>query len=177
MPRHVGTLEALLFCINENFANYCKVTQIASHSKSKNLMWLKFDFFELQCDIPIICGFTYISPENSSIHAEEDFFSIIEDDITFHRANYERHSIMVAGDFNAYTQTEPDFIYHDETFQLLEDLGYVEDAEPLPRHNQDPHEPNLYGRNLRDMCKSTGLRIVNRRFGTDSAVGHFTCVR
>ena len=50
--------------INENFANNCKVTQIASRSNSKNLMWLKFDFFELQCGIPITCGFTNMSPEN-----------------------------------------------------------------------------------------------------------------
>ena len=45
--------------------------------------------------IPIICGFTYLSPENSSVHAEEDLFSIIEEDITLHKSNYPLHSIVV----------------------------------------------------------------------------------
>ena len=88
---------------------------------------------------------------------------------------YDQDSVVV-GDFNAYTQMEPDFIQHDETFSLLDDLGYVEDAEPPPRHNQDLHEPNQYGRNLLDMCKICGLRIVNGRFGTDASVGNFTCI-
>ena len=152
------------------------MTQIASRSSSKNILWLKFDYIDMLSGIPIICGFTYLSPENSSVHAEEDLFSIIEEDIALHKSNYPLHSIVVVGDFNAYTQMEPDFIQHDETFSLLDDLGYVEDAEPPPRHNQDLHEPNQYGRNLLDMCKNCGLRIVNGRFGTDASVGNFTCI-
>ena len=150
--------------------------QIASRSNSKNIIWLKFDFYDMCSGIPIICGFIYMSPKNSSVHAEEDVFSIIEDDITLHKSNYTNHCIIVAGDFNAYTQTEPDFIQHDEMFSLLDDLGYVEDDKPPPRHNQDPHEPNQYGRNLLDKCKISGLRIANGRFGTDSGVGNFICI-
>ena len=162
--------------IRESLLKYFKVTHIASRSSSKNILWLKFDYIDMLSGIPIICGFTYLSPENSSVHAEEDLFSIIEEDITLHKSNYPLHSIVVAGDFNAYTQMESDFIQYDETFSLLDDLGYVEDAEPPPRHNQDPHEPNQYGRSLLDMCKNCGLRIVNGRFGTDASVGNFTCI-
>ena len=143
-----------------------------SRSNSKNIIWLKFDSDDMRSGIPIISDFTYMSPENSSVHAEEDLFSIIEDDITLHKSNYTNHCIILAGDFNAYTQTEPDFIQHGETLSLIDDL---DDKSP-PRHNQDPHEPTQYGRNLLDVCKISGLRIVNGRFGTDSGVGNVTCI-
>ena len=53
---------------------------------------------------------------------------------------------------------------------------HVEDAKPPPRHNQDPHEPNQYGRILLDMCRISGLRTANGRSGTDAGVGNFTCI-
>ena len=41
------------------------------------------------------------SPENSSVHAEEDMFHIIEEDMAANRSNFENHRILVTGDFNA----------------------------------------------------------------------------
>lgn len=157
-------------------SKYCKVVKLASLSESKNVIWLKFDFVEMFKVVPIICGFTYLSPENSSVHAEEDMFHIIEEDIAAHRSNFENHCILVAGDFNAYMGQEPDFIQFDEPFDLLDNLGYIEDVQPRLRNNQDGHETNAYGRNLLNLCVNTGLRIVNGRYGSDAEVGNYTCI-
>lgn len=80
------------------------------------------------------------------------------------------------GDFNAYMGQEPDFIQFDEPFDLLDNLGYIEDVQPRLRNNQDGHETNAYGRNLLNLCVNTGLRIVNGRYGSDAEVGNYTCI-
>lgn len=162
--------------LKESLTKYCRVTRLVSLSESRNLIWLKFDFLDMLKGVPIICGFTYLFPENSSVHAEEDLFHIMEADVAAHRSNFESHCILLAGDFNAYTGRELDFIQHDESFDLLDNLGYVEDAEPPPRNNQDGHEMNAYGKNLFYLCVNTGLRIVNGRYGSDSEVGNYTCI-
>ena len=153
---------------------YCCITRLASLSDTRNLVRLKFDFVGVTKGVPIICSFTYVSSENSSVHAEEDMFQIIEDDIAAHRSNYENYCLVLAGDFNAYTERELDYIQYDESFDLLDNLGYTEDIEPPRRNNQDRHELNAYGRELLNMCIHTGLRIVNGRYGIDSDVGTFT---
>ena len=118
-----------MFFKNE-ISNYCTITRLASLSDTRNLVWLKLDFNETLRGVPIIlCGFTYLSPENSSVHAKEDMFQIIADDIAAHRLHYENHCILMAGDFNAYTETELDYIRDDESFHLLDNLGYIEDVD------------------------------------------------
>ena len=149
---------------------------MASLSDTRNLVWLKFDLNTISRGVPYICGFAYLSQENSSIHAEEDMFQIIENDIAAFRLNYRNHCILLAGDFNAYTEVDPDYIRHDQSFDLLDNLGYIEDEEVPPRNNQDRHELNAYGRNLLNMCIDIGLRIVNGRYGSDANVGNFTCI-
>ena len=103
-------------------------------------------------------------------------FQIIEDDIAAHRLHYEKHCILMAGDFNAYTETELDYIRNDESFHLLDNLGCIEDIDMPKRNNQDRHEINAYGRSLLSMYINTGLRIVNGRYGSDADVGTFTCI-
>ena len=98
------------------FMKFCCTTRLASLSDSRNLVWLKFDFVGVSKGVPIICGFTYLSPENSSVQAEEDMFQITEDDIAAHRSNYENYGLVLAGDFNAYTERELDYIQYDKSF-------------------------------------------------------------
>ena len=43
-----------------------------------------------------------------------------------------------------------------------------------PRTNQD-NVTNNYGRQLLDICKVTGLRIINGRYHNDAHIGRFTC--
>ena len=85
-------------------------------------------------------------------------------------------SFIIAGDFNAYTSTDSDFIQYDKSFDLLDDLGDVEYVKPPLRANQDDHELNGYGKNLLSLCKNTSYRIANGRFGTDFGIGKCKCI-
>ena len=82
--------------LKHEIPQYCSSTRLVSLSDTRNLVWLKFDCNEVSRGLLIICGFTYMSPENSSVHAEEDRFQIIEDDIAAQRLNYASYRILVA---------------------------------------------------------------------------------
>ena len=94
--------------IKQTLSQFFHITRLASLSDTRNLIWLKFDLNTVLRGAPFICGFTYLSPENSSVHAEEDLFQIIEEDIALFRLNYSDHCVVLAGDFNAYTENDPD---------------------------------------------------------------------
>ena len=44
----------------------------------------------------------------------------------------------------------------------------------IKKHHLDKRDTNAYGSALLDLCKSTGLRILNGRFGKDVNIGKFT---
>ncbi|CAG2201377.1 unnamed protein product [Mytilus edulis] len=70
---------------------------------------------------------------------------------------------MVQGDFNAHTNTSPDYVLFDESKQpYVVDNYYVEDS-IMPRNNLDPKRINNSGRCLLDLCKETSLTILNGR--------------
>ncbi|CAC5407380.1 unnamed protein product [Mytilus coruscus] len=70
---------------------------------------------------------------------------------------------MVQGDFNAHTNTSPDYVLFDESKQpYVADNYYVEDR-IMPRNNLDPKRINNSGRCLLDLCKETSLTILNGR--------------
>ena len=56
-------------------------------------------------------------------------FQIIESDIAAYRLNIENHCILLALCFNANTEKEQDYIQHDKSFDLFDNLGYTEDTE------------------------------------------------
>lgn len=72
--------------------------------------------------------------------------------------------VIVAGDFNARTKTLPDFIDDDWLHNSLLDKlpSYCSDIELPKRVNPDQCQ-NDYGMRLLNLCKATGLRIVNGR--------------
>lgn len=76
-----------------------KVLSIGLLSDTRNL--LKIYFHMISRGVPYICRLTYLLPENSLIHAEEDMFQIIENDITLFRLNYSNHCLLLASDLNA----------------------------------------------------------------------------
>ncbi|MES9883367.1 MAG: endonuclease/exonuclease/phosphatase family protein [Sedimenticola sp.] len=160
----------------ENMSKYCRTTRLTSCSTSKNIIWLKFDFLDVCKGLPVICGFVYLSPENSSVHADEDLFHIMEEDIAKFRDGFPNHAFIIAGDFNAYTNTELDFIQFDRPIGILEEYGYNEDTPLPPRSNQDTRDTNAYGRRLINLCRNTGVRLVNGRYGSDAGIGNFTCI-
>ena len=150
------------------------VTQLKS--VSENILWLKFDFKRAVNMCNYIIGFVYMSPEGSSVYSEENLFQIIENEMAEFKNRYFDHRFIVGGDFNAYTNIYPDFIQFDNTDYLMSEDDYMEDILPPKRCNLDDRDLNSYGQSLLNLCKSTGLKIVNGRFGKDSQTGNFTCI-
>ena len=142
-------------------------------SVCSEILWVKIDktFFTLEDDLYI--AIVYVSPHNSSYTAKrEDIFTLLEQSF----AKYsDLGKCMVMGDFNARTSNLNDFVSSDCLKYVLPNAHdtYVKDT-PLPRCNQDLHNVDKHGEYLLDLCKSTGLRILNGRAIGDTK-GHFTC--
>ena len=117
-------------------------------------------FFNLKKDIYLAA--VYVSPENSSCNVP-DVNSVYAHLLSDIEKYCKLGDIMVQGDFNAYTNTSPDYVSFDESKQpYVDDDYYVEDS-IMPRNNLDPKRINNSGRCLLDLCKETSLRILNGR--------------
>ena len=143
------------------------------------IIWLKFDasLFDLNDDV--FMGLCYNTPEGSSREVYDDksiFDMILEDMVNFDEVSVSGCKVFVRGDFNARTGIRNDFVENDSDFinDLLPDDYEVD--QPLPRFSED-RVCNEYGLGLLDLCKSSGLRILNGRVGKDKHVGRFTCVK
>jgi hypothetical protein len=80
--------------------------------------------------------------------------------------------IVIQGDFNAYTNTVPDFVISNNTeFPRPIDNEYSIDS----RNNLDNKPTNKSGILLIDLCKESGIRILNGRTIGDLR-GKCTCV-
>ena len=88
------------------------------------------------------------------------------------KRNQSFHKVLVGGDFNAYTNEEPDYIQFDTFDYIFDEFDYVEDKEAPDCKNLDKRDTNAYGRALLDLCKSTTLRILNNWFGRDASIGN-----
>ncbi|CAG2234819.1 unnamed protein product [Mytilus edulis] len=83
--------------------------------------------------------------------------------------------ILIQGDFNAYTNTMPDFIVNDEKSHSSNDDVFYKFDISLPRNNLDNKRINNSGKHLLNMCKESGLRILNGRTTCD-LFGRPTCI-
>jgi hypothetical protein len=84
-------------------------------------------------------------------------------------------NLLVCGDLNAHTSELPDFVPDDDiahSYFLPDD--YVEDSY-LPRKSLDKGRVNSNGIQLLDICKQSGMRILNGRL-YDDKIGNFTYV-
>ena len=136
--------------------------------------WLKLkrSFFKTPYDIYVVVA--YIS-NGSFASKTDDILSLIENDAA--KFSSDGSQILVCGDFNARTNTEPDYLTSDTNEKLDELLDLpiaIPNNDPIPRNNTDSHTADERGRNLLQLCKTTGLRIINGRFLGDTA-GNFTC--
>ena len=130
--------------------------------KHTDVLWIKLDhsFFKLPKDLYV--AFIYISPENTSADVA-DFESMYAHLLE----GIERYSndgdIMVQGDFNAYTNTKADFVENNNSVHVTFDDVHYKIDNMLPRNNLDHKCTNNSGKLLLELCKETGLRILNGR--------------
>ena len=80
---------------------------------------------------------------------------------------------MIAGDFNAKTGTERDYV--DDVYDDHSPINSVETYqfdEPVLRNNTDKHLVDSQGESLLNLCKNSHLRILNGLKG--DRLGNFT---
>ena len=164
--RHYGG--SLIFVKNE-IRDGVKILQNPNGDK----VWVKLkkDFFNLENDI-FLC-FVYAPPESSSYSKSLDYdiFEKLELEISTHSAI---GNVIIAGDFNAKTGTECDYVsdIEDQHSPINYNPLYAFDK-PISRRNRDKHGVDLHGQRLLNLCKNTQIRILNGRTKGDR-LGEFT---
>ena len=139
---------------------------------ANSVIWIKLncEFFKSETDIFI--GGAYIWPEDSPAYnvVDIDFFDILENDVNdFSQLG----TVYIAGDFNSRVGCKNDYISHD-CINIFDDAHYMPDNH-LRRVSQDT-KCNSFGSRLIDLCKYSGLRIVNGRYHRDYNIGRCTYV-
>ena len=124
---------------------------------------------------------------HSSNHVRHDAFELLQNDIAVIPLEAE---ILVCGDHNAHTNIEPDYFDCDwgigntelddivsSTYNdRLQLIKCMYEGNRLDRFSKDARPVNNNGRQLLDICKTSGLVIVNGRLGNDKGIGRATRV-
>ena len=125
-----------------------------------SIVWVKLDkdFFQTSSDRYIAA--VYIPPESSPMHNiyNINFFQKLENEITLFS---NKGDVYLVGDLNSRTGRSCDYITNDSTIPGHED-NYAPVDTPSRRRSLDS-VVNRYGTCLLDLCKSTGIRILNGR--------------
>ena len=139
---------------------------------NSEFMWMKLSkqYFNFVRDLYI--SVVYVCPKNSSFAKKsDDIFELLENDICKFSKDGD---ILLTGDFNARTNTTPDYCTNDDIGEFIDlPVDYQQDV-PLIRFNSDNNPVDFNGDKLLNLCKNTGLRLINGRFLGDVS-GHFTC--
>lgn len=124
------------------------------------IIWVKLEkeFFQTKSDRFIAA--VYIPPENSAVNNvyNIDFFRKLEVEIS---AFSRKGDVYLLGDLNCRTGRSCDYIVNDSLLPGFDNNSTTLDS-PTRRHSMD-NEINRYGICLLDLCKSTGMRILNGR--------------
>ena len=76
-----------------------------------DILWTKLDQTFFKIEKSVYLAIVYISPENSNVNYDvENVYSVLLNDVVKYSSLGE---IIIQGDFNAYTNTQPDFIDFD----------------------------------------------------------------
>ena len=128
---------------------------------------LKKAFFNFKEDKHLL--FPYASPVNSC-YTKSKPENLLEK-IETKEADYQNALIM--GDLNGRTKRGEDFVQDSsDEHSPINTLAYTKDTE-LNRNNMDNHPIDQQGKLILDLCKSTGLKILNGRVVGDRK-GQFT---
>lgn len=139
--------------------------------QTDDYIWLQLskNFFGLQNNI-YLC-YMYNPPSESSYTKSlgVDYLELLEKDISKYS---ELGEVIIGGDLNARTSTEPDFICNDSSNHLP---LYCEYSPDLPIHNRQSMDKSISsrGKQLNDLCIQSGMKILNGRTLGDS-FGRYT---
>ena len=164
------------------YTKSCLFEGIEFECTDECFVWLKLksSFFGWDNDKMIAC--VYFSPSDSSYthstNARTDYFNIMQEQIS----KFKNEDVFICGDLNSRTGQLLDF---QEIIPGNEgDLSYldiydnsVESMITMQKRFSRDRVVNEYGRNLIDLCKSSGYCIVNGRLGKVENTGDFTCFK
>ena len=149
-----------------------KSVQLLS-SKSDNILWSKIKCADGGKDL--LLGVVYISPINSTysknilVNQFRTWEILMEELATFKS----KYRVGLVGDFNARTGNLTDLIVDDDSKYVDLPDDYKPDDDIMSRSNCDT-VINTFGKRLVELCRMSGIRIVNgRKFGDSS--GKMTC--
>ena len=143
-----------------------------------DFLWVKISKTVLSSDKDLYICLCYIIPDESSRQTivESNIFDRLVDSVV-HIENKAQNdcSLLICGDFNSRTSINPDFVVDDDPVHMsvLPD-EYTLDIE-LQRFSEDRGHTDNNGLLLLELCKQTGLRIMNGRVG-DYGIGRYTFV-
>jgi hypothetical protein len=146
------------------------------HSKSPDLIWLqlKKDFF--QCPFDIFIGVVYVSPINSTYSLNQE--SLVWDELSVEIDKFQNlGNVLLTGDFNTRTSTLADYIQSDDGHFTPVPNSYSSDDYEVRterRSSDNLSHPKDFVDSLLNICKSSGLRILNGRVLGDLS-GKLTC--
>ncbi|CAG2245738.1 unnamed protein product [Mytilus edulis] len=153
----------LFVMIKKSIASYVKIIEISYET----FVWVKIskELTGTENDY-IICN-VYLPPYRSSFFKVHDVDLFYELETQIIKYSDECPNIFVFGDFNARTAHLNDFVendlLHDSILDRVGELfAYVADETLPDRSNPDPGT-NDYGTKLINLCKCSGLRILNGR--------------
>ena len=151
------------------------------YSQAECVQWIKISKKLLGYDLVI--GNIYVPPKNTEYFTGNELDHILDDVISIN-AEY-KCEICIVGDWNAKTACEKDYTTIDSIIANLTGLDESDDTfiseSQLSKLNIEPQRSNLdkridkAGHHFLDLCKSSGLLIVNGRAGQDRSVGMTTC--
>ncbi|CAG2234585.1 unnamed protein product [Mytilus edulis] len=159
--------------IKNCFTNFIKVVKVLHDT----IIWLQVSKDVTICGQDYYVGCVYLPPISSN------YYKMYECDIFYELINYvekystESSKVFLLGDMNARTAIGNDFIKHDSLYGSIFDdfnhiFNYMSDNNLPVRRNPD-QGTNEYGTKLLNLCRSTGLRIVNGRH-KDGTANDFT---
>ena len=138
--------------------------------KNEISLFFKINRNILNSNKDLLCACVYIPP-STSLYKNDNNFELLTDELIKNKQNFMCDTLIV-GDFNAKTNTLPDYVAQNKYTNLTNSEDYP-DFE-LTRYNQDRHVADDYGLKLLHFCKVQDLYIINGRVGKDKNVGNFT---
>ena len=164
----------VLYLRNKLFSNDTLI-----FTSQDDILWVKISKSVLCSNNDLYICLCYVKPDESSRQAltETNIFDRLLDSLIFIENKSEgKFNLIVCGDFNSRTSVNPDFVTDDDPahMDVLPD-EYTPDRF-MQRYSEDVGHVNNNGLLLLELCKQTGLRMMNGRVGNDNGIGRHTFV-